>query len=66
MEHLKGLMHSMSRELAIAGIGANAASSAVTKSSGGSAALRTLIKQECDQKVDKDHLEELLEEKASI
>jgi hypothetical protein len=53
-------MHSMSRELAIAGIGANTASSAVTKSSGGSAALRTLIKQECDQKVDKERLEELL------
>lgn len=52
--------------MAIAGISANAASSAVTKSSGGSAALRTLIKQECDQKVDKDHLDELLELKANM
>jgi hypothetical protein len=61
MEHLKGMMHTMSRELAVAGIGgSNVSSSAASKGSGGSAALRTLIKQECENKVDKDALDDML------
>lgn len=55
IEHVKTLIHSISREMAVAGIGGVAvgASSANKSSSGGvgSAALRTLLKQECENMV---------------
>ena len=62
MDYLRGMLHTISREMAIAGIGG-------TTSGGGqgaNTALRVLVKQECENKIDTSRFQELMLNKADL
>ena len=60
IDHIKSMMHTMSRELAGAGIGG------ASGNKGGNSVIRTMIKQECEGKIDKVLVDQMLVEKADL
>ena len=65
LESVKSQIHSISRDLAMAGIGGSSSSGGGNKASNNSA-IKTLIRQEIEKKVDFDRLEEFLKVKADL
>jgi hypothetical protein len=65
MEQVKSMIHTISRDLAVAGIGGGSTGGGSSKV-GANSALKTLIKQECEKKVDQERVDELLKAKADV
>jgi len=64
IEYVKSMIHTMTRELAVAGITSQQASSGGKKGPD-TGALRTMIKAEVEGKVDRDELKAMLKDRVS-